>query len=759
MRAVRTESNAQGKTLQIATVFVPDGQRQYFLSKIEKYLSTQQKKHAVNYKLVESIAAIREATLLGLWTDPVDAFPSDSSVDVWWEVWLAHDGDGAEERRRFAVTAKQNEMAVSDHYLGFAERTVVLVKASVQRLSGCLPALADALAELRRPHEIATFLTSMSATEQADWVEDLRARLLPASDDAPVVCVLDTGVQQGHPLLTDSLRVEDTHAAEATWNSQPAGRHGTEMAGLALFYDLKSAVSTGMPVRLLHRLESVKILASEDSEMRDVFGAVTARAVDRPEIQAPDRARVFLLAVTAQAPPASNFAGEPTAWSAAVDALAFGRSIKGADERFVHLDRDESPQPRLFTVSAGNIGDLNSSDNHLDRSDLEPVEDPAQAWNALTVGAYSSTDDMANADPMFAGYVPISRRGELSAVSRTSVAFDAKNWPFKPEVVADGGNVARPPGGGVADTPENLALLTTRFQTPGQGFFTTTRDTSAAAAQVAAIAADIHATYPTLRPETIRALVVHSAEWTDTMLENFRNAATKSDRASLLRRYGMGVPSAERSLRSAQDALTLIAEAEIHPFRRDDGTQDARADEMNLHELPWPATELRALGEAEVRLRVTLSYFIEPNPSRRGWNGRWAYPSFGLRFAVKRPQDALHDFVQRNNVLARVDDDSSPLKLDTEAGWFFGAHQQQRPGSLHTDIWSGNAADLADKGAVAVFPVSGWWKYRRALDQSDRGVNYSLVVSIESPEVEVDLWTPTEQQIAMAIPLSTTIGG
>ena len=37
-------------------------------------------------------------------------------------------------------------------------------------------------------------------------------------------------------------------------------------------------------------------------------------------------------------------------------------------------------------------------------------------------------------------------------------------------------------------------------------------------------------------------------------------------------------------------------------------------------------------------MRVTLSYFIEPNPSQRG-NSRYRYQSHGLRFDVKRPTE------------------------------------------------------------------------------------------------------------------------
>ena len=67
------------------------------------------------------------------------------------------------------------------------------------------------------------------------------------------------------------------------------------------------------------------------------------------------------------------------------------------------------------------------------------------------------------------------------------------------------------------------------------------------------------------------------------------------------------------------------------------------------------------------------------------------------------------------------------------------------------DVRKWQAAADAAKEAVAVYPVAGWWKNRPKMDQSDNGVNYSLVVSIEAPEADVDLWTPVYQQVAAAI--------
>ena len=90
-----------------------------------------------------------------------------------------------------------------------------------------------------------------------------------------------------------------------------------------------------------------------------------------------------------------------------------------------------------------------------------------------------------------------------------------------------------------------------------------------------------------------------------------------------------------------------------------------------LHSLPWPEAELQALGEAQVEMRVTLSYFIEPKPGRRGGftRARHRYQSHGLRFQVKRAQESLDDFRQRINKAARDEEDDYAGPLGDPSGW------------------------------------------------------------------------------------------
>ncbi len=321
--------------------------------------------------------------------------------------------------------------------------------------------------------------------------------------------------------------------------------------------------------------------------------------------------------------------------------------------------------------------------------------------------------------------------------------FDPE-WPYKPDVVFEGGNLASSPDQTEVDTPDDLQILTTKRLFPDQRALTTSSMTSAATAGVAHIGASVLADYPDLWPETVRALIVHSAEWSPKMKSHF-NGLGKRDRTALLRRYGMGIPNRSRATRSADDALTLVAQGTIQPF--DDG---GKMGEMKLHALPWPSDVLVSLGSTQAKMRVTLSYFIDPNPSRRGWRGRYRYASHGLRFDVRRPTETTENFCKRLNSAARADREK-PQTVDSDSDEWFLGRDSRSIGSLHTDIWAGTAADLARRGFVAVYPVSGWRKDVRPSEYEPFEARYALVVSIETKDIDVDLWTPVATEVGIAV--------
>ena len=213
------------------------------------------------------------------------------------------------------------------------------------------------------------------------------------------------------------------------------------------------------------------------------------------------------------------------------------------------------------------------------------------------------------------------------------------------------------------------------------------------------------AEYPDLWPETVRALMINSANWTPAMRAHLPLHPQKTHFSTLLRRYGYGVPNLNRAMHSAKDALTLLVEGQIQPFHRPDPKKAPKFHEMKTYSLPWPREALEALGEEEVRMKITLSYFVEPNPAEASRNRKQGYASHGLRFAVKLPDEDMDEFSRRLNLLARGDESAAPGQSDSE--WTLGTNLRN-VGSVHSDIWEGPASNLARRGVVAVHPVGGW---------------------------------------------------
>lgn len=668
-----------------------------------------------NAKLVQSIAAITEAGLRALWRSPQEKFPANNGARHW-EIWL--EPDTAEQ---FIVSAGQYGIQVGTDRLNFPEDTVVIGEATQEQMAFAVRRVASVRA-LAAPAVTADFFDAMDVQEQVEWVQNLVDRTsFVGPIEGGYVTLLDTGVSRAHPLLVPALAEQDRHAANLAWSLDDVKGHGTQLAGLALFGDLTIAVQSMQPVTVSNRLESVKLLPDAGVNPHHLLGFRTRQAVNAVETTA--RRRTFTMAVTTSEDTPHD--GAPTSWSTEIDQLAAG------------VSGDQST-PRLILISAGNTDESTFiGKDYLAACDhaQNELESPAQAWNAISVGAFSTKTTV----PTDEGLAVVAPSGDLSPSSRT--ASWSSTWPIKPDIVLEGGNwvfCAPPP-------PMRhgwLSLLTTHHAYP-QRSFSLTSDTSAATAIAAKQITELWSDYPSLWPETIRALYVSSARWTPQMRSHLPAYPNKGSYARLFQRYGYGVPDLERARRSASNALSLVVQDVIIPY----GISEAGGDvhkEMRIFELPWPVEALRHLGNATVTLRVALSSFVAPNPAEASRGSRYRYASHNLRFKLNRAGENRQQFMAR---ISRTVEHEGPL-VDEDDNWEYGSARRD-VGSLHIDQLTCRASDLARRNLLAIHPVAGWWKSQKILSDRLPEVRFALVVEIDTQGIEADLYAEVAASVAI----------
>lgn len=735
------------QTKTIATVFIPDGKLNHFEKKITDYLNEKKNRNGKpldNQKLIDGIHSIRIAVFSAIWSDDDTQLPDNKNKSIWWEVWVSTPKRSRELTNHyeeiisdFTLIANKLDISVSEHTLRFPEHTVIQVKATQNQLANST-LLLSRIAEIRAPKVTAEFFDSAPSEEQEQWSHDLLDRLYqPNSGNEPYICIIDSGVNVEHPLLSSFANINDQLTVTDDNDATDNNGHGTGMAGLAMWGDFADILGTDEIATINHKLESVKVLARSGDNKDKPLGKVTSDAVSIAEIENPNRIRTFSMSLSADT---RTEKGRPSSWSSTLDSLAVD-----------YLGEGENP--RLFTICAGNTYfNCFTPEQFLYPlfNKKQGIHDPAQAWNVISVGAYTKKVIISESSD----YYPLANAGGLSPHSTTSLDWDRRNAPIKPEVVFEGGNI----GKGAHDYRDDIFdfhLLTTHHDF-SQRNFQTSNATSAATALAARFTAQVTAEYPDLWPETIRALTVHSAEWTDEMYslilaQRSDKSIKKVDMSELIRMVGFGVPNLEKAIRTANNSLSLVIQDELQPFHKSGGS--VKTKDMHLHDLPWPKDALQAIAEAGVELTITLSYFVEPNPSSRNILNKYSYASHQLRFEVKRPEESNIEFIRRINAAA---DGGRPENSTSDSNWHLGTANRHK-GSIHKDIWRGSAAELAERGQIAIYPASGWWKSRTSHERWDSKARYALIVSLSVPEVDVDIYTEVETKIAAIVAASSTV--
>jgi Subtilase family len=317
----------------------------------------------------------------------------------------------------------------------------------------------------------------------------------------------------------------------------------------------------------------------------------------------------------------------------------------------------------------------------------------------------------------------------------------------------EGGNRAVNPARTEVHTVDSLALLSTGNDAnrPLVAF----DGTSAASALAARLAARLYADHPEYWPETIRALMVHSAEWTPRMLALFTASANnRRERYALVRRFGYGVPEYNRATASATNHMALFSQTELQPFKMEGGRTFG---DCHYYRLPIPRHMLEELANEIVELKITLSYFIDPNPGLSANTDPQRYQSHGLRFDLKRKAETLDVFKRRVNAEERDDPRVGPQREDDDGRWLLGP-KSVSAGSLHCDVWTGPAIELAGRDTLCIKPVVGWTRKRSKPEICNTMRRYSLIITIKARNSDIDLYTPISALIPIEAAIAVEIG-
>jgi hypothetical protein len=552
---------------------------------------------------------------------------------------------------------------------------------------------------------------------QGNQLEDIEVSFSLESPDlnAPKVCVIDSGIQEQHPLLHSAILTNDSRSwvpneTGLTADLVKNGGHGTRVAGSVFYPNL---VPTSGQKQAICWLQNARVLDQDCSLSKSVFPPVLISEIIN-FYHGERGTRIFNHSINARVPYRTKYM---SAWAAEIDNLSWQHDI-------------------LFIVSAGNLptsgwfvnGNLIKSrlliQDHLQSGNLHPkyllsdscrLANPAQSFQSLTVGSISiqTFKDLSGRS--------IAPKDYPSSFSCSGLGI----WDsIKPEVVEYGGDFVTDEGSPpLLTTPEAVCLDLVRSTLYGGPL--ASRDgigTSFAAPKVAHIAACLAAELPNESCLLYRALIVQSARfpsWVES--ENF-------DLYSAIRLLGYGIPNLDRALGGSSNRITLIAR----------GERTIVARQVHVYEVSLP-TELRSPGEdQDIRVEVTLSYKAQPRRTRRA---RRKYLSTWLDWDCSKKGEVPERF--RDRLLDEYDAPSDIEKegkrfnwvLDKRKNWGQARNVSRQEGTLQKDWTIVKSYDLRESFCIAVVGHEGW------NNDPEASVPYALVVSFEAVNMNIPLYT------------------
>lgn len=549
---------------------------------------------------------------------------------------------------------------------------------------------------------------------------DGQFELLPPVLGAPLICVIDSGIQENHRWLQPSIVKEKSFCfipslpADDVGDYVPAGGHGTRVAGACLYGDV---VPSEGAIQAPFGLINARVLDERNELRKTIF---PARMLEKVVKTYAGEAGVKIF----QHSIASNRAfklGRMSTWGSTIDQLSHRQDILIIQATGNLVDRAAINAPGIIDhIAAGR----SYPDYLLENSSR--IANPAQSLQAITVGSIS------------ANYFQLADICSIASLERPS-SFTRSGFGMwggiKPEVVEFGGDKAMDSGNPPSlSLPPEICPLTVRSTLYGGPALA--RDdvgTSYAAPKVAHIAAHLQSLFPDQSPLLYRALIVNSARW-----PSWAESVSIENRLNVFRTLGYGVPSLERATENSEKRITLVTEQ----------TYEASATDGYVFGIPIPEALRRQGDDFEVRIDVTLSYSAEPRRTRKS---RRNYLAVWLDWMASKKREPFEVFRSR-----ALTDFEREVGGDTNFNWVIGNKNSnsgetdgvnRKNGTVQKDWTIARSYELPEMFGVAVHAHKGWCS-----DESEVA-RFTLVVSFEVFGTEVNVY----QEIRSAVEVELNI--
>ena len=415
------------------------------------------------------------------------------------------------------------------------------------------------------------------------------------SDDATAIAILDSGILSNNPLLEKAIGDEiavSLLSSDRIQEDKPQDDvgHGTKVAGVALYGDIKKCIED-------KKFHPVVWILSAKVMYRNDMGEAEYNPEELLEHQLEKAVRYFV----------KNYP------NCRVVNISFGDCYKKmfSNKRQFPLatliDELAKELDIIFVISVGNFAPGENSfpdrypDYLIEKNPNVKIIDPASSAYAITVGSISQEFGPSNRRPMEILFSP-AKKDYPSPFTCVGPGYKGM---IKPELVEEGGNIISAPSDSLKgeDVGSKLIVLNPNWLSGGR-LFTVAYGTSFSAPKVAHHLARLFNHFPDFSPNLIKALLIASAEIPSDRplpLNEISLNDSETKLLDLLKIYGYGKPNFEVAISSESNRVLLISQNKIKP------------DSIQLYYLYLPKEFTEYPGKKEISVVLVYNPPIRRN--------------------------------------------------------------------------------------------------------------------------------------------------